>query len=114
MNGKTVVVTGGAGFIGSHIADALLARGCKVRIIDNLSTGKKENIAHILDKVEFVEDSILNDDALKKALEGADIVYHQAAIPSVPKSVKNPFASLTINQFHGLFSHFLRFFRMFN
>lgn len=97
MKGKIAVVTGGAGFIGSHIADALLKRGCKVRIIDNLSTGGKENIEHILDKVEFVEDSILNDDALKAVLQGADYVYHQAAIPSVPKSVKNPLASHEAN-----------------
>lgn len=95
--GKTAVVTGGAGFIGSHIADALLARGCKVRIIDNLVTGKKENIAHILDKIDFVEDSILNDAALKRVLKGADCVFHQAAVPSVPKSINDPFTSHEAN-----------------
>ena len=97
MQGKTVVVTGGAGFIGSHLVDGLLARGYTVRVIDNLATGRRENIAHVLDKIEFVEDSILNDDALKRVFTGADYVFHEAAIPSVPKSVKNPIASHEAN-----------------
>ena len=97
MQGKTVVVTGGAGFIGSHLVDGLLARGYTVRVIDNLATGRRENIAHVLDKIEFVEDSILNDDALKRVFTGADYVFHEAAIPSVPKSVKNPLASHEAN-----------------
>src|SRR3989344_556754 len=97
MKEKIAVVTGGAGFIGSHIADALIERGCKVRIIDNLSTGKKENIAHILDRIEFIEDSILSDDALKRAFKDADLVFHQAAVPSVPKSIKDPLTSHEAN-----------------
>ena len=91
------MVTGGAGFIGSHLVDGLLARGYTVRVIDNLATGRRENIAHVLDKIEFVEDSILNDDALKRVFTGADYVFHEAAIPSVPKSVKNPLASHEAN-----------------
>jgi len=92
-----VVVTGGAGFIGSHLADALVARGDTVTIIDNLVTGKKENIAHLLDRIVFIEGSILNDKDLERAFADAEIVYHQAAIPSVPKSVKDPFASHEAN-----------------
>ena len=91
------MVTGGAGFIGSHLVDGLLAREYAVRVIDNLATGRRENIAHVLDKIEFVEDSILNDDALKRVFTGADYVFHEAAIPSVPKSVKNPLASHEAN-----------------
>ncbi|MEK7132839.1 MAG: SDR family oxidoreductase [Patescibacteria group bacterium] len=97
MKGKIVVVTGGAGFIGSHLVDALLERGNTVRVIDNLSTGRKENIAHVLERVEFVEDSVLNDNALKHVLKGADCVFHQAAVPSVPKSVKDPLTSHEAN-----------------
>ena len=94
---KTAVVTGGAGFIGSHLVDGLLAREYAVRVIDNLATGRRENIAHVLDKIEFVEDNILNEDALKRVFTGADYVFHEAAIPSVPKSVKNPIASHEAN-----------------
>ena len=94
---KTAVVTGGAGFIGSHLVDGLLAREYAVRVIDNLATGRRENIAHVLDKIEFVEDNILNEDALKRVFTGADYVFHEAAIPSVPKSVKNPLASHEAN-----------------
>lgn len=97
ISGKTAVVTGGAGFIGSHIADALLALGCKVRVIDDLSTGKKENISHILDKIEFHNKSILDDGALKKVFKGAEYVYHEAAVPSVPKSVADPLTSHEAN-----------------
>ena len=91
------MVTGGAGFIGSHLVDGLLAREYAVRVIDNLATGRRENIAHVLDKIEFVEDNILNEDALKRVFTGADYVFHEAAIPSVPKSVKNPIASHEAN-----------------
>lgn len=87
---KIAVVTGGAGFIGSHLVDALLARGATVRVIDNLSTGKRENIAHVLDKIEFTEGSILDSETLARVMQGADYVFHQAAVPSVPKSVKDP------------------------
>lgn len=97
MKNRTVVVTGGAGFIGSHIVDALVLRGNTVRVIDNLSTGRKENIAHVLDKIEFVEDSILNDEMLKRVLKGTDCVFHEAAVPSVPKSIKDPLTSHEAN-----------------
>ena len=97
FSNKITVVTGGAGFIGSHIVDALLARGGSVRVIDDLSTGKMENIAHILDRIEFVKDTILNTEVLAKVFAGADCIFHQAAIPSVPKSIRDPLSSHNAN-----------------
>jgi nucleoside-diphosphate-sugar epimerase len=83
------LVTGGAGFIGSHIARALLEQGAQVRIIDNLSTGHLDNIAEV-GEVDFINASINDNDALKRALEDVELVFHQAAIPSVPRSVNHP------------------------
>jgi UDP-glucose 4-epimerase len=85
-----VLVTGGAGFIGSHVADELLARGARVRIIDDLSTGYLSNLEELSGPVEFIQASINDAGALKRALEDVELVYHQAAIPSVPRSVANP------------------------
>ena len=84
------LITGGAGFIGSSLARALLARGDKVRIIDNFSSGKRENIADFLDKIDLIEGDILDDKALVRAVEGAELIFHEAAIPSVPKSMAEP------------------------
>jgi len=84
------LVTGGAGFIGSHIATALAERGDQVRIFDNLSTGSLENLAHLKNKIDFVEGDLQDRDALEQAIEGIDIVYHQAALASVPRSVAKP------------------------
>lgn len=91
------VVTGGAGFIGSHLADALLAKDYAVTVIDDLKTGSRANITHLEGKIDFVEGSILDDTALAKAFDSATFVFHQAAIPSVPKSVKDPLASHEAN-----------------
>ena len=84
------LVTGGAGFIGSHIASALAAAGARVRIIDDLSTGYRENIDEIGGDVDFIQGSVADEAALKRAIEGAELVFHEAAIPSVPRSVENP------------------------
>ena len=84
------LVTGGAGFIGSHIASALVAKGARVRIIDDLSTGYQENISEIGGDVDFVHGSVADEKALRKAMEDVELVFHQAAIPSVPRSVENP------------------------
>ena len=86
----TALVTGGAGFIGSHIAAALASSGAKVRVIDDLSTGYRENLAEIGSKCEFIEGSVADEKTLRKALEGVELVFHEAAIPSVPRSVENP------------------------
>ncbi|HYY41697.1 MAG TPA: SDR family oxidoreductase [Pyrinomonadaceae bacterium] len=84
------LVTGGAGFIGSHIAATLVARGARVRVIDDLSTGHLENIAEIGGDVDFVHANLNDESALKRALAGVEVVFHEAAIPSVPRSVEHP------------------------
>ncbi|HEX8162132.1 MAG TPA: SDR family oxidoreductase [Pyrinomonadaceae bacterium] len=84
------LVTGGAGFIGSHIAAALASRGARVRVIDDLSTGHVENLEEIGGDVDLVRGSLNDPDALRRALEGVELVFHEAAIPSVPRSVENP------------------------
>jgi UDP-glucose 4-epimerase len=90
------VVTGGAGFIGSHLAEELERRGERVRVVDSLITGRRSNIAH-LRSVEFVEGDLADIDVARKAVAGADYVLHQAAIPSVPRSVKDPVTSNRAN-----------------
>jgi nucleoside-diphosphate-sugar epimerase len=84
------LVTGGAGFIGSHIAAGLAASGARVRIIDDLSTGYRENLDEIGGDIDFVEGSVADEAVLRRALDDVEIVYHEAAIPSVPRSVENP------------------------
>lgn len=94
-----VLVTGGAGFIGSHIVDRLLDEGVKVRVMDNLSTGEKKNISQHENKktFQFIEGDIRNIDQVKKALHGVDAVVHQAALVSVTRSVEEPLLSNEIN-----------------
>lgn len=94
------LITGGAGFIGSNIAEELIKRGEKVRIIDNFSTGKKENIEEFKDKIELIEGDLRDINDLKKAVEGVDYVLHQAALSSVPRSIKDPLSS-NINNIDG-------------
>jgi UDP-glucose 4-epimerase len=91
------LITGIGGFIGSSIARALLSRGEQVRGVDNFSTGKRDNIAEILDRIDFREADLLDLDAMHKACAGVDYVTHQAAIPSVPKSVLDPLGSNRAN-----------------
>jgi UDP-glucose 4-epimerase len=91
------LITGVAGFIGSSIARALLDRGEEVRGVDNFATGKRENIAQILNRIEFREADLLDLDAMKRACVGVACVFHQAAIPSVPKSVLDPLESNQAN-----------------
>lgn len=90
------LVTGGAGFIGSHISDRLLADGHRVRILDNFSTGKHENIP-ASDHVEVIEGDVGNYDTVRAAMEQVDVVFHEAAIASVPETVGNPLSSERVN-----------------
>jgi nucleoside-diphosphate-sugar epimerase len=90
------LVTGGAGFIGSHLTEALVGRGEKVRVVDNLSTGKRANLAH-LSGIDFLEGDLAEIDVARRAVEGMDIVLHQAAIPSVPRSIEDPITSNRAN-----------------
>lgn len=85
-----VVVTGGAGFIGSHIAETVAASGGKVRIIDDLSTGHRENVEELSGDIEFIEGSVADLELINRALKNAEVVFHEAAIPSVPRSVESP------------------------
>jgi len=91
------LVTGGAGFIGSHVTEGLIKRGHDVRIIDNFLTGKRENIASFLDKIELIEGDIRDIDTCRQSLEGVDFVLHQAALPSVPRSIEDPILTSEIN-----------------
>jgi nucleoside-diphosphate-sugar epimerase len=92
-----VLVTGGAGFIGSHIVDELLRRGHSVRVLDTLITGRAENIAHALPHIEFIEGSIADPATAARAVQGCDGVLHQAAIPSVARSLEEPLPSNEAN-----------------
>jgi len=96
---KKALVTGGAGFIGSHLSEELSKRGYQLVILDNLSTGKRENIAPIIDNknVEFIKGSITDLPLLQKACKDTDYVFHLAAIASVPRSVENPQESHEVN-----------------
>ena len=91
------LVTGGAGFIGSNIVLRLVADGQSVRVLDNLATGRRENLADAVGKFEFVEADIAELDAIRPAFEGVQYVLHQAALPSVPRSVRDPAATTTAN-----------------
>jgi len=94
---NSYLVTGGAGFIGSHIVDELLRRGAKVRVLDNLSTGKRENLAHCMERIEFLEEDIRDLDVCRQACSGVDFVLHQAALGSVPRSIEDPLTSHEVN-----------------
>lgn len=87
---RRFLVTGGAGFIGSHIAEALVRRGDKVRVLDNLSTGRLTNLEPILDQIEWIEADLCDAEAVGRAVAGVDCVFHEAALASVPRSVEAP------------------------
>jgi len=94
---KHYLITGGAGFIGSNIAHELVKRGEFVRIIDNFSTGKRENLADILDKIDLIEGDIRYLNTVTQAMNGIDYVIHEAALPSVPRSIETPIESNDVN-----------------
>jgi UDP-glucose 4-epimerase len=87
------LVTGGAGFIGSHLVEALLARGHEVRVVDNLSTGSRSNLARVDGRVELLIGDLVDPDVAREAVEGVAVVFHQAALASVPRSVADPWAT---------------------
>jgi nucleoside-diphosphate-sugar epimerase len=97
-NGNTnFLVTGGGGFIGSHITEALVRRGKQVRVLDNFSTGRRDNLAHLAGQIELIEGDIRDEATLQQACAGIDVVFHEAAIPSVPRSVKEPEVNHDVN-----------------
>ena len=91
------LVTGGAGFIGSHLVEELLRRGESVRIADNFATGKRENLPPASSRIELVEGDLADEAVARRAVAGCEFVLHQAAIPSVPRSVKDPLTSHRAN-----------------
>lgn len=94
---KTYLVTGGAGFIGSHIAEELVRRGERVRVLDNFITGKRENLASLAGLVEVIEGDLRSLKTCRSACAGVDFVLHQAALPSVPRSIEDPLLAHDIN-----------------
>lgn len=84
------LVTGGAGFIGTNLVRGLLAAGHGVRVLDNFSTGKRDNLRDLADTIEMIEGDIRSYHVVREAVDGVDVVYHQAALPSVPRSIKDP------------------------
>lgn len=91
------LVTGGAGFIGSNIVAELVARGERVRVLDNFSTGRRENLAPYAGQIEVVEGDVRSYHIVRQAVEAVDFVLHQAALPSVPRSVRDPLTSNEVN-----------------
>jgi len=87
------LVTGGAGFIGSHLTQRLVALGHAVRVVDNLSTGDEANLAHLADRLQFVLGDLCDAEVCRRVVAGVDVVFHLAALPSVPRSLKDPWAS---------------------
>ena len=97
MSKGLTLVTGGAGFIGSNLVEHLLDHSVPVRVLDNFSTGKRENLAHHLDEIDLIEGDLADLETVRRAMEGVEAVLHQAALPSVPRSVSDPLASNEAN-----------------
>ena len=93
MASPIAVVTGGAGFIGSNLAIELVQRGYAVRVVDNFLTGSRQNLVPVMKDIEMVEGSITDEQLMQKLCKGADTVFHQAALPSVPRSIQDPLAA---------------------
>jgi UDP-glucose 4-epimerase len=91
------LVTGGAGFIGSHLVEALVARGERVRVLDNLATGRLENLSAVKDSVEFIQGDLRDRAVVSRAMKGVEIVFHHAAFASVPLSVEDPLTTHDVN-----------------
>ena len=94
---KRVLVTGGAGFIGSHLAETLLREGFDVRVLDDFSSGREENLSGIVGDVELLRGDLRDAGLLARAVEGVDVVFHEAAVPSVPRSVAEPVRTHEVN-----------------
>ncbi len=97
MSDRSALVTGGAGFIGSHLVDRLLLEGWSVRVIDDFSSGRVENLADARARVELVQGDLCDQETLAQVTEGIDVVFHQGAVPSVPRSVEEPLRTNHVN-----------------
>jgi len=96
-DGVRALVTGGAGFIGSHLVDALVARGARVRVLDDFATGRRENLAHLAGAIELIEGDVRDLDICRRACRGTRFVFHQAALGSVPRSLEDPATTVAVN-----------------
>jgi UDP-glucose 4-epimerase len=96
-NPGQVLVTGGAGFIGSHLVERLLAEGARVRVLDNFSTGRRANLQALLPDIELVEGDLRDADVVRQATAGVEVIYHQGALPSVPRSIADPETTHAVN-----------------
>jgi nucleoside-diphosphate-sugar epimerase len=94
---KKALVTGGAGFIGSHLTEDLVARGCWVTVLDNFSSGRRANLTRVAADIELIEDDIRNLQAVERAAKGCEVIFHLAAVVSVPQTVAQPLASAMVN-----------------
>ena len=94
---KSALVTGGAGFIGSHLVDTLVSAGCKVAVLDNLSSGNYSNLKHLEGQFAFYQDDIRDSQAINTAAEGCEVIFHLAAIVSVPQTIEDPVESAAVN-----------------
>jgi nucleoside-diphosphate-sugar epimerase len=97
LKDKKILVTGGAGFIGSNLTIALVKAGARVRVLDNLSTGRTSNLDECENDIEFINDDIRGESSLRTAVKDIELIFHQAAIPSVPRSIVDPLTSLEVN-----------------
>lgn len=97
MSVNNFLVTGGAGFIGSNLVEALLKRGYKVKVLDNFSSGKRGNIKEFINDIEIIEGDIRSFHLVQQAVKGIDVILHQAALPSVPRSINDPITSNEVN-----------------
>src|SRR5262245_53700685 len=93
----TCLVTGGAGFIGSHLVEALLGAGHAVRVLDNFSTGSRENLAAVSDRIESITGDIIDQQTVQASMRGVELVFHHAALASVPRSVADPLGTHHVN-----------------
>ena len=100
---KRALVTGGAGFIGSHIVDALVSDGCQVTVLDNLSTGSDQNLFDVMDRITFYKGDIRDQQMLEKAAQDCNVIFHLAAVVSVPQTIEDPVESASINEMGTLY-----------
>jgi UDP-N-acetylglucosamine 4-epimerase len=95
--GERVLVTGGAGFIGSHLVDALVKQGAKVRVLDNLETGRRDNLDAVADRIDWMVGDVRDEATCRRACAGTRVVFHQAALGSVPRSIEEPALTFDVN-----------------
>ena len=99
---KKALVTGGAGFIGSHLVEALVSAGCQVTVLDNLASGNLDNLAHLEGRFRFYQEDIQDSKVLLAAAEKCDVIFHLAAVVSVPQTVENPVETAAVNDMGSL------------